>query len=242
MSPTLQRHYDLPDDELVPATAAPRTLIVGLSAKRPAAGLSLPVEVEHLRAPDLATIARPGWLAPDHHALAEHERHLATIADAERALSELEAELQRVRRARMTAQLDGAKRPPVDEAKIRREREEAVVVARAALVKWADATLGEIRTQAPERLAALQADVSARAERIAELRAELAALDAVQHEADSECRWLRSQTHVVRLGGRPDPGLGGWPPYVPLPPDPTREAVAERLRTIAGRPSEPVAL
>ena len=237
MSPTLQRHYDVPDDDLVPATAAPRTLIVGLNAKRPAAGLSLPVEVEHLRPPALAAIAHDSWLPPDHPERAEHEHHLARVADAARALSELEGELQRVRRARMTATLDGAKRPPVDEDKIRRDREEAVVVARATLVRWADGVLGAIRAQAPERLAALAADVSERAERIAELRAELAALDAVQHEADSERRWLRAQTHVVRPGAGPDPGLGTWPPYVPPPPDPTREAVAARLRKITGHPA-----
>ena len=93
MSPTLQRHYAVPDDDLVPAAPAPRTLVVGLNAKRPAAGLSLPVDVEHLRAPDLAAITRDSWLPPDHPDHDEHLRLIARVGDGERALSELEGEL-----------------------------------------------------------------------------------------------------------------------------------------------------
>ena len=154
MTPTLARHFDLKDDDLVPARAHPHEVLAGLGQGRSVArGLHLTVTAEHVRPVDLSTIARPEWLPPGHAERAEHEHRLAKIADAERALSELEGELLRVRRARMTAQLDGAKpEPEPDERKLRHQREDAVVVARAALIKFADGVLGKIRVEAGDRL------------------------------------------------------------------------------------------
>ena len=244
MSPaTLERHHDVRDDDLVKARPEPRRLIVGLSPGRAATrGLHVEVEALHIRPVDLSTIVRDSWLPPGHEDRPEHQHLLTRIADCERSLGELESEFQRLRRARMTSEIDGEKPAPMpDEAKLRATREEAVVVSRVALVKFADATLGKIRAQSSETLAELEQTVHERETKIEELRREMAALEREQAADDSARRWLRSQVYVVRADARvTDPGVGSWPPHLPgKGPSEVDVAVAARLKGIAGHAPAP---
>ena len=246
MSPTLERHHDLPADALVRATPEPHRLIVGLSPGRAATrGLHVEVECEHVRPVDLSTIARDAWLPPGHADRDEHLHHLAKISAAERALSELEGELQRLRRERVTSEIDGQKAAPMpDGDKLRAGREEALVTARAKLVRFADDVLGRIRAGSGEALAELEQTVHDRATKIEELRREMAALEAAQDADDSARRWLRSQCYIVRQGARvTDPGVGSWPPHLPgKGPSEVDLAVAARLKSIAGHAPSPAGI
>lgn len=244
--PTLERQRDLRNDDLVRATPETRELIVGLSGgRRAAAGLHVEVEVEHLRPQDFAVITRPNWLPEGHADRDEHLHHLAKVADAERALSELEGELQALRKTRMRAEIDGAKPPPaVDEDKLRAQRQESVVASRARLVRFADTTLGKIREQSSEVLAELEASVRERQARIDELGREMAALESAQDADDSARRWLRGQVYVVREDAHVvDPGISPFPPFRPgQGPSEVDQAVAQKLKAISGRAPAPVGI
>ena len=58
----------------------------------------------------------------------------------------LESELMALSRQRIEARGNGAKPPgPVDEDRLKRDREDNIVAARVGLIKFCDATLGAIR-------------------------------------------------------------------------------------------------
>ena len=244
--PTLERQRDLRDDDLVRATPEKREMIVGLSGgRRAAAGLHVTIEVEHIRAQDLGTVTRESWLPEGHESRPEHLHHLGKLADAERALGELESELTALRRQRIEARSNGEKpTQPVDEAKLRRDREDNIVSARVALIKFSDATLGAIREQSSEVLAELEATVRERQARIDELQAATARLEHEQRDDDLRRRWLRSQCLVVREDAHVvDPGISPFPPFRPgQGPSEVDQAVAQKLKTISGRAPAPVGI